>query len=107
MSYYYNCYDIRKKYPQEQEVNDEPKIVRRFTATIGDRVFVRNSPKVFTHAVVGHKEGKPFECLKWCGNSTFANEQAEFHKKIGFLDVQIIEAVASKYVKEIDKDKKQ
>ncbi len=100
MSYYNNRNDYRKRQPWGPQTNDEPKNVMRFAVTIADKTFVRNSPKVFSHAVVGHKEGKPFECLKWCTSAVMAEQQAEFHKGIGYLEVQVIEATASKYVKE-------
>lgn len=106
MSNYYNRYDGKKRDQWGQEVNNGPKIVKRFTATIGDHVFIRNSPKIYTHAVIGHKEGKALECLKWCNSAPYAEQQADFYIKSGYLDVQVVEVVASQYIKEYIPDTK-
>ena len=87
-------------------MNHAPKHVRRYTATIGDASFVRNSPNVYTHVVVGHKGTTPLEVLKWCNSGTQAATEADIRVKAGYSDVQVVDVVASPYKKEFFPDKK-
>ena len=90
----------------KREGNSTPKHVRRYTATVGEASFVRNSPNVYTHVVVGRKGTTPLEVLKWCSSGTQANTEADIRIKAGYSDVQVVEVVASAYKKEFFPDKK-
>ncbi len=90
----------------KREGNTTPKHVRRYTATVGETSFVRNSPNVYTHVVVGRKGTTPLEVLKWCNTGTQATTEADIRVKAGYDNVQVVEVVASAYKKEFFPDKK-
>ncbi len=102
---YYNRYNNNNARGRN-DGNNGPKHVRRYTATVGESSFVRNSPNVYTHVVVGRKGTTPLEVLKWCNSATQASTEADIRIKAGYSDVQIVEVVASAYKKEFFPDKK-
>ncbi len=92
----YGTPNFRREEPYEQ-----PKQVRRYEVNAGERIFVRNSPNVFTHAVVGRKEGKPIEVLKWCMNIQQAETEMNLRGNAGYIELRILEAQVLPYRKEI------
>ncbi len=103
----YNRYGYKRdSYGNRTRIDGKPKFVQRFTATVGDKTFVRNSPNVYTHAVVGRKGEAPMEVLKWCNSDDQAHKDAKIRFGAGYSDVQVIEVTVSPYIKEYHPDKK-
>ncbi len=98
----YNNYNNRPTDEFEQ-----PKQVRRYEVNAGERIFVRNSPNVFTHAVVGRREGKPIEVLKWCMNTQQAEIEISLRGNAGYVELRVLEAQVLPYRKEITDSKGQ
>ena len=84
-----------------EDTYEPPKQVRRYEVNAGERTFVRNSPNVFTHAVVGRKEGHPIEVLKWCTNTQQAELEMGLRGNAGYVELRILEAQVLPYRKEI------
>ena len=98
-------------YHEESHKKEQRKVQRlkrpqRYSAIVGDKTFVRNSPYVYTHVVVGRKGDGPIEVQKWCYSMDHAKKEADFFTSVGYCDVQIVEVTVSAYIKEIFPDKK-
>ncbi len=96
---YYNPY--HQKSHRTNDHNRPYAPVRRYSVTIEGQTFVRNSPVVFTHLVVGRKGEGRIESLKWSKSAEEAQKGAEFHSSVGYSDVQVIAVTVSQYKREI------